>query len=136
MALLADRNFAAAAPMELIAATGADLLIRCKDNRILPPVKYLPDRTWLAQLGTIAVRVIDAQITVYLGDEEVPRYGHHRLVTTLTDHHRYPATELVELYHQRWEIETTYRELKSSMLGGRVLRARTPAGSLERSTPT
>ena len=39
-----------------------------------------------------------------------------------------PASELVTLYHQRWEIETAYLELKSTILGGRVLRARTPAG--------
>lgn len=32
------------------------------------------------------------------------------------------------LYHQRWEIETAYFELKSTILGGRVLRARTPCG--------
>jgi hypothetical protein len=30
--------------------------------------------------------------------------------------------------HQRWPIETAYLELKSSILGGRVLRARSPAG--------
>lgn len=41
---------------------------------------------------------------------------------------RYPAIEIVELYHQRWEIETSYREAKSTMLHGRVLRARTPTG--------
>lgn len=29
---------------------------------------------------------------------------------------------------QRWEIETSYLELKSTILGGRVLRAATPAG--------
>jgi hypothetical protein len=39
-----------------------------------------------------------------------------------------PGRELVPLYHQRWGIETHYLELKSSILGGRVLRARTPAG--------
>lgn len=50
------------------------------------------------------------------------------MITTLTDHHRYPATELVTLYHRRWEIETSYLELKSTLLGGRVLRARTPDG--------
>lgn len=48
--------------------------------------------------------------------------------TTLLDHHRYPAADLVALYHQRWEIETAYLEIKSTILGGRVLRARTPAG--------
>ena len=34
----------------------------------------------------------------------------------------------MRLYHQRWEIETSYLELKSTTLGGRVLRAGTPAG--------
>ncbi|WP_309231919.1 transposase [Nocardia sp. SYP-A9097] len=50
------------------------------------------------------------------------------LITTLSDYRRYPAADLVEIYHQRWEIETSYLELKSSILGGRVLRARTPSG--------
>jgi hypothetical protein len=31
-------------------------------------------------------------------------------------------------WHQQWPIETAYLELKSTILGGRVLRARTPAG--------
>ncbi|MGW4465099.1 IS4 family transposase, partial [Micromonospora sp. NPDC004704] len=30
--------------------------------------------------------------------------------------------------HQRWEIETAYLELKSTILDGRVLRSRTPTG--------
>ncbi|WP_431306148.1 transposase [Mycobacterium hubeiense] len=56
------------------------------------------------------------------------RTERYLLITTLTDHRRYPATELVALYHQRWQIETSYLELKSTILGGRVLRARTPDG--------
>jgi hypothetical protein len=52
-----------------------------------------------------------------------------RLITTLTDPARYPAGDLAILYHERWdEIETAYLELKSTILGGRVLRARTPEG--------
>ncbi|WP_405606466.1 transposase [Streptomyces sp. NBC_00076] len=54
--------------------------------------------------------------------------GLYRLATTLLDHHRHPAAELTALYHQRWEIETAYLELKSTILGGRVLRASTPEG--------
>jgi hypothetical protein len=38
------------------------------------------------------------------------------------------AADLAGLYHERWEIETTYLELKSTILGNRVLRARTPSG--------
>ncbi|WP_342670955.1 transposase [Micromonospora inyonensis] len=46
----------------------------------------------------------------------------------MLDPHTHPAGELMKLYHRRWEIETAYLELKSSILGGRVLRARTPDG--------
>ena len=78
-------------------------------------------------MGAVTVRVVDARIDVRLG-ATAHRGGHYRLVTTLTDENRYPAEELVKLYHQRWEIETSYLELKSTILGGRVLRAGTPAG--------
>jgi Transposase DDE domain len=47
---------------------------------------------------------------------------------TLTDPARYPAWDLAVLYHERWEVETAYLELKSTILGGRVLHARTPGG--------
>jgi Insertion element 4 transposase N-terminal/Transposase DDE domain len=127
MLVLADRNFAAATLIEQIAATKAQLLIRCKDGRALPPIKQLSDRTWLARMGAVTVRVIDAAINVK-PSAGATRTGHYRLVTTLTDEKRYPAHELVTLYHQRWEIETSYLELKSTILGGRVLRAATPAG--------
>ena len=46
----------------------------------------------------------------------------------MLDSNAYPAGALVKLYHRRWEIETAYLEIKSSILGGRVLRARTPDG--------
>ena len=52
----------------------------------------------------------------------------HKQFAILLDHRGYPASELVRLYHERWEIETAYLEIKSTILGGRVLRARTPGG--------
>ncbi|WP_433566752.1 IS4 family transposase [Nocardia sp. CA-151230] len=127
MLLLADRNFAVTALIEQITGTGANLLIRAKLNRRVPAIARLGDGSWLTRAGTATVRVIDAEIAVTCagGPRRVERY---RLITSLTDDKRYPATELVDLYHQRWEIETSYLELKSTILGGRVLRARTPAG--------
>jgi len=126
MLLLADRNFAAADLVTALAATGADLLIRCKTSRRLPVIARCRDGSYLSLLGGVRVRVIDAEISI------TTSAGRHtsgyRLITTLLDHHRHPAAELMTLYHQRWEIETTYLELKSSILGGRVLRARTPDG--------
>lgn len=126
MVLLGDRNFAAAALIEQFAATGADLLIRCKDNRRLAILTHLRDGTSITALGGIHVRVIDAQITLDLGHGGRQHASTYRLITTLTDPVRYPAREVVALYHQRWEIETSFRETKSTILDGRVLRARTP----------
>lgn len=49
------------------------------------------------------------------------------MITTVLDPGEASGQALVELYHQRWEIEAAYCELKSTMLGGRVLRGRYPA---------
>jgi hypothetical protein len=128
MLLLADRNFAVRDLAEQIHATGADLLIRCKTSRRLPAIRRYRDGSFLARLGTVTVRVIDAEITVTTTGGKPHHSGQYRLITTLTDHHRFGGLDLITLYHQRWEIETSFLELKSTILGGRVLRARTAAG--------
>ena len=126
MIVLADRNFAAAALITAIAATEAEVLVRVKNGRNLPALARYRDGSYLSQLGTTRIRVIEAQITI--ATTAGRRTGTYRLATTLLDHRAYPAAELLRLYHQRWEIETAYLEIKSTILGGQVLRARTPAG--------
>ena len=126
MLLLADRNYAAAELIKTLAATEADLLIRCKNGRRLPVIDRYRDGSWLSTIGTVRVRVIDAQISVKTTDGT--RTSGYRLITTLLDPRTHPAGDLIRLYHRRWEIETAYLEIKSSILGGRVLRARTPEG--------
>ena len=59
------------------------------------------------------------------------RKGHPRatILTSLTDAERYPAKELVALYHERWEVELAYDEIKTHLLEGEEsIRSRTPAG--------
>ena len=126
MIVLLDRNFDDAALISDLAATGTDLLVRLKSNRKLPVLRRYPDGSYLSQIGATPVRVIEAEITIATSAGR--HTGSYRLATTLLDHRRYPASALITLYHERWEIETAYLELKSSILGGRVLRARTPAG--------
>ena len=53
----------------------------------------------------------------------------YRLITTLLDWRRYPAGELIRLYHERWEIEVAYLALRHTLLGGYVLRSRDRAGA-------
>lgn len=126
MIVLLDRNFDAAGLIGQLAATEADLLVRLKSNRKLPVLRRYHDGSFLSQIGTVQVRVIECEITIATSAGR--HTGACRLATTLLDHRQHPAAGLVTLYHQRWEIETAYLELKSSILGGRVLRARTPAG--------
>jgi hypothetical protein len=126
MLVLLDRNLTTAALTRGIAATDAHLLGRCKTDRKLPVVRRLADGSWLSVLGGVTVRVVQAEITIATSAGRAT--ASYRLATTLTDPRTWPAATLVALYHQRWEIETAYLELKSTLLGGRVLRARTPAG--------
>ena len=129
MILLADRNFGAGFLAAQIAGTRADFLIRVRTGNSAPKLPVLsrcPDGSWLSRFGGVPVRVIDAEITVTTSAGHAT--GGCRLVTTLTDPARYPAGDLAVLYHERWEVETAYFELKSTILGGRVLRARTPDG--------
>lgn len=127
--LLADRNFAAGHLLKLVTGRRAHLLVRAKTGRggpKLPVLHRLPDGSYRSLFGGQPVRVIDAEISV--ATTAGRHTGVYRLITTLLDTQAYPATAMLRLYHERWEIETTYLEIKSSILGGRVLRARTPDG--------
>jgi hypothetical protein len=129
MLLLADRNFGSGPLARKIAAAEADFLVRVRTGNgspKLPVMERLPDGSWRSVFGGVPVRVIDAAWTV---TTSAGRFTSGcRLVTTLTDPARFPAPDLAVLYHERWEVETAYLEIKSTMLGGRVLRARTPGG--------
>lgn len=49
------------------------------------------------------------------------------LLTSLLDSKRYPAAEIVSLYHERWEIELGYDEVKTELLERQeALRSKSP----------
>lgn len=129
MLLLGDRNFATYKFFATIAGSGAGFLIRGKTGHgamKLPVATVLRDGSYLATAGGVPVRVIDAEVTI--ATAAGIRTSDYRLITTVLDPGRAPAKQLVDLYHRRWEIETAYCELKSTILGGRVLRSRYPSG--------
>ena len=69
------------------------------------------------------VRVIDYRVGRRFDGAE-PIY---RLVTTILRPRTVPAGELAALYHERWEIETAFDELKTHLRGAHiVLRSKTP----------
>ena len=132
MLVLADRGPASTGMRTLIRSAGSDLLTRVRTGTSalrLDVERVLPDGSWLSNARGTRVRVIDARITPTTTGPE--RTEHWRSVTSPTDHRRTPADQLVRLYHERWEIETAYCELKSAPGAGRVLRARRPRGVLQ-----
>jgi hypothetical protein len=133
MLLLADRNFPSIKFVAQLAARGADFLMRAKMGRNalrLPIMRRLGDGSYLSRVGNVPVRVIEAHIVATALDGTTTG-GTYRLITSLLDPTEAPALTLARLYHQRWEIETAYLELKSTILGGRVLRAGHPDGVVQ-----
>jgi hypothetical protein len=133
MLCLADRGFFGFEMWKLAAATGADLLWRVRKNIHLPCEKRLPDGSYLSRIypsqqdqrrgrNGIVVRVIEYRLEGVEGAEPL-----YRLATTILDHELASAAELAALYHQRWEIETAFDELKTHLRGAHiVLRSKTP----------
>ena len=86
---------------------------------VLEPPKYLlkkePDLP-----GPLFIRVISYQ---HEGGEP------SRLATSLEDAEAYPSPELLELYHDRWELEVAFDEIKTHMLDRKeCLRSKKPEG--------
>jgi hypothetical protein len=127
MLLLTDRGFDGNDLLAAVVATGAQVLARCKSTRRPPVLALLPDGSYLTRIAGLRLRVIEAHITV-TGADGSQVTGVYRLITTLLDHRADPAAALVRLYHERWEIESAYYALRHTLLGGRVLRCKDPAG--------
>jgi hypothetical protein len=133
MLCLADRNFFGFELWNQASGTGADLLWRMKKNMRMAAEKRLADGSYLSQVypserdwrhktnGQI-LRVIDYRLEGIAGSEPI-----YRLATTILDPGKAPADELAALYHERWEIETAFDELKTHLRGAKiVLRSKTP----------
>lgn len=137
MLCLADRGFSGYPLWQAASQTGAQLLWRIIKNRKLPVLQRFKDGSYLSQISpaqatrkkmgdktvpAITVRVIDYHLPGVANAESV-----YRLITTLLDSDQYPAGELAALYHERWSIEVTFAEIKTTLKGADiVLRSKTP----------
>jgi Insertion element 4 transposase N-terminal/Transposase DDE domain len=144
MLLLWDRGFFSYALWQQMAARGVKVLARVKCQLILRSIQHLSDGSSLAKIykspydrtkdrDGIVVRVIRYTL------DDPQRVGHgeeHVLITSLLDEERYPARELIILYHERWEEELVFDEQKTHQDPRRVtkpahLRSETPAGVIQ-----
>jgi hypothetical protein len=119
--VIVDRNYVQASVMVLAdQSRQRHWLMRAKSNTAWTVVERLGKGDFL----------VEKEVTDYARqqDPSLPRIlrvrvveyrfkGEKRaLLTSLLDAKRYPASELIELYRERWEIELSYGELKTDML--------------------
>jgi Insertion element 4 transposase N-terminal/Transposase DDE domain len=126
MLLLADRAYDAGELLAAAAGAGAQFLVRGTAVRKPQVLEVLPDGSYLSSIEAgdrcLRVRIIEADLAVH-GQDGSRAGDSYRLITTLADWRRYPAGELIRLYHERWEIEVTYLALRHTLLKGYVLRS-------------
>jgi hypothetical protein len=136
--LLADRRFAGSPSLARITARGADFLMR-KNARLivgrLPVIRRLGRNDFLTDIPmskparkgdpslpeTVRVRIFQARWTTPAGEHLSEWF-----VTSLLDAQRFKKRTLAKLYHDRWQIETTYLEFKQ-LFHADVLRSKTVA---------
>lgn len=133
MLALADRGIYSFGRWTRAAATGADLLWRVSSNLILSPVEILADGSYIAAITPprktgmtpIRVRVVEYKLPdVTDGKDEL-----YRLVTTIQDPTAAAAKDLAVLYHERWDIEGFFKQIKCVQLNAdRVFRSKSPDG--------
>jgi hypothetical protein len=142
--LLEDRGFFSYKQWKRAFSEKVAVLARVKSGLILKPIRRLSDGSYLANIYPtsrdrekdrqgIIVRVIRYKL------DDPQRVGHdeeHVLMTTLLDEKLYPASELIPLYHERWEEELVYDEQKTHQDPRRPtkpahLRSQTPAGVIQ-----
>ena len=91
-----------------------------------------PD-SWARRRGDTS-KAIKARLICYtIDDPKRPGHGkRHRLITTLMDADKYPAMDLIILYHLRWEIEIDNDELKTHQINREItIRSKTPVGVVQ-----
>jgi hypothetical protein len=133
MLCLADRGFNSHALWIQAKQTGAELVWRLRKDLVFHREQELKDGSYLSTMypspeerkrkrnGT-PVRIVEYTLA---GVPDVE--SSYRVATTIMDPDKAPAEELAALYHERWEIETAFDELKTHLRGRQItLRSKTP----------
>lgn len=138
MLITMDRGFFSLGFVLALRQRGAEVLSRLQRGMLMTPPaprQILPDGSWLVTVTNKTVRGLKQPVCLrvvqyQVNDPDVPHFQQtQRLVTTLLDPHVISAQELVDLYHQRWEIETTIDEHKTHQrLAQTPLRSHQPSG--------
>jgi Insertion element 4 transposase N-terminal/Transposase DDE domain len=133
---IVDRNFLSAALLMSIAGHGRQRhwLIRAKSDTAWQVVRTLGRGDWIVEKAVDRGARRDDPALPERWEMRAIRYQRkgfrpQTLLTSMTDPVAYPASEIGALYHERWEIELGYDEVKTVMLDREeTTRSRTPRG--------
>jgi hypothetical protein len=133
---IVDRNFLGADVLVPLSRDGENrhFLVRAKSNTTMRLVEKLGKGDELVELH--ASHEIRQKDTTLPGHYRVRAIRYQRkgfrpqvLLTSLLDPKRFPATEVAALYHERWEMELGYDEVKTEMLERQeAIRSQRPDG--------
>src|SRR5260370_13573163 len=144
MLVLMDRGIVSAAELStLVHQQQAHALARLKAGQYTHAEQVLSDGSYLVTLHPVGlpavqVRVIEYRLEPHIAERlaELPASQTsnppaprqlHRLVPTLLDPEQYPALDLIECYHERWEIAACIDEQKNHLrLSGQPLPSQGP----------
>jgi len=128
--VIIDRNFWAANVLIPLQREGSNRhwLIRAKSKTKGRVLKRLGPHDELVELEVSSrARAKDPSLpktwVVRVIHYQLKGFKPQRLITSLLDAALYPADEIVGLYHERWEIELAYDEVKTEMLEAIPLRS-------------
>jgi hypothetical protein len=142
--LAADRNFLSHGLLKEVLEAGVHVLWRAKSDVDLPVLNVLPDGTWLSRVADpaasrrmrrrgarpedipgIPVRVIEYTVESQDGRQASDTFT---LVTDILDPGLLTCGQAAASYASRWQLETCFDELETSMRGGAtvVLRSKSP----------
>ncbi len=141
MLLLWDRNFFGFDLVKGVLDRGSHLLARVKTSQLIfRRVQNLPDGSYLTKIyPSSSERLHDrngrlVRIIEYTHNDTTRQgYGElHRLLTDLLDPAALPAQEAPLVYHERWDEELAFDEIKTHLNGREVhLRSKTPRGVVQ-----
>jgi len=132
--LILDRGFVNYAMFARIPASGSDrhFLCRGRKNLVSKRLRILGRNDSLVEIVVSKTSrredpTLPETITARLIQYGIPGFPPATLFTSLVDPQRFPRGEIVELYHKRWEIETSYDEIKTHTLEREeTIRSRSP----------
>lgn len=136
---IVDRGFLSWWPLYNLSANGEERhwLMRAKSNLKWREVTKLGPGDSLVEITpSRQVRKANPEMPesfqVRVISYQVKGYRPQKLITSMIDPERYPAKEFAELYHERWELEVGYDEIKTHLLEREeALRSRKPGGVLQ-----